>query len=363
MWEKPETSAVAGRTAMTSGAVELPMLTKTNYHKWSLVMKVSLEALGLWKAVESEKVERQDDRMALTAVLRGVPSELKATLAVKNTAKEAWEAVKRMRVREDRVKSTNRQRLLKEFENLKWKDGESTDDFAVGVNIIVCGLRELGEEVKDGRVVRKVLRVVPTKWKQVAVSIEMLLDLDTMSMEELVGQLRVAEDADVEDTKGNEVVTEVVQQLYLIKAQWEARGDSRTRSDGAVMVGDAAAATAIGAMATTATTSAARQTTMQAAWPQNQAAEAGVATRGNASSVAAMATSQNSATRRRGRRRCCRRSPMKNRPYCRYRVCHVKLRGVIVTIKLGIEKFSECVRVFWVHARSERAMAVACHGQ
>ncbi|WVZ92074.1 hypothetical protein U9M48_038168 [Paspalum notatum var. saurae] len=223
MSELPESSGAAGRTAVTSGAVELPMLTRTNYHKWSLVMKVSLEALGLWKAVESEKVERQDDRMALAAVLRGVPSELKATLAVKNTAKEAWEAVKKMRVGEDRVKNANRQRLLKEFKNLKWKDGESTDDFAVRVNTIVCGLRELGENVKDGHVVRKVLRVVPTKWKQVAVSIEMLLDLDTMSMEELVGRLRVAEDADAEDTKAKDVISEGVGRLYLIEEQWKAR--------------------------------------------------------------------------------------------------------------------------------------------
>ncbi|WVZ93291.1 hypothetical protein U9M48_039285 [Paspalum notatum var. saurae] len=88
MLESPERSAAAEHTAMTSGAVELPMLTRTNYHEWSLVMQVSLEALGLWKVVETEKVERRDDRMALAAMLRGVPSDLKATLAVKKTAKK-----------------------------------------------------------------------------------------------------------------------------------------------------------------------------------------------------------------------------------------------------------------------------------
>ncbi|WVZ60287.1 LOW QUALITY PROTEIN: hypothetical protein U9M48_010333 [Paspalum notatum var. saurae] len=217
MSESPESSGAAGRTAVTSGVVELPMLTRTNYHEWSLAMK-----LGGARAVESEKVERQDDRIALAAVLRGVPSELKATLAVKNTTKEAWEAVKKMRVGEDRVKNANRQHLLKEFENLKWKDGESTDDFAVHVNTIVCGLRELGEDVKDGR-------VVPTKWKQVAVSIEMLLDLDTMSMEELVERLHVAEDADAEDAKAKDVVSEGVGRLYLTEEQWEARHRQRIR--------------------------------------------------------------------------------------------------------------------------------------
>ncbi|WVZ49278.1 hypothetical protein U9M48_000650 [Paspalum notatum var. saurae] len=90
------------------------------------------------------------------------------------------------------------------------------------MNTLVSGLRELGEEVKDGRVVRKVLRVVPKKWKQVAVSIEMLLDLETMKMEELIGRLRVVEDADAEDAKENEVGVERTGQLYLTEAQWEA---------------------------------------------------------------------------------------------------------------------------------------------
>ncbi|WVZ88310.1 LOW QUALITY PROTEIN: hypothetical protein U9M48_034846 [Paspalum notatum var. saurae] len=222
----PSETSAAGRTAGTNGAIELPMLTRANYHEWSLVMQVSLEALGLWKAVQSEKVERQDDRLALAAILRGVPSELKATLAVKETAKEAWAAVKTMRVGVDRVKNASKQRHEGVRES---PDGESVDDFAVRVNTLVGGLRELGEEVKDGRVVRKVLRVVPKKWKQVAVSIEMLLDLDTMTMEELIGRLRVAEDADAEDAKEQEVGVERAGQLYLTEAQWEARRRERNR--------------------------------------------------------------------------------------------------------------------------------------
>ena len=125
--------------------------------------------------------------MALVAILRGVPSELKATLAVKVMAKEEWVAVKTMCVGEDCVKATSRQRLLKEFENLQFKDGELIDNFAVRINTLVSGLlRELGVAVKDRRMVRKVLHVVPKKWKQVAVSIEMLLDLDQTAQKDAV---------------------------------------------------------------------------------------------------------------------------------------------------------------------------------
>jgi hypothetical protein len=73
----------------------------------------------------------------------------------------------------------------------------------------------------DSRVVRKVLRAAQRRLKQVAVSIEIHGDLDAMTLDELVGQLQVAEDADAEDepaAKGGSG-----DQLLLTKVQWEAR--------------------------------------------------------------------------------------------------------------------------------------------
>lgn len=212
----------AERVVPNTGAVELPLLTKTNYHEWSLVMQVSLEALELWDAVEAVSAERAKDRRALAAILRAVPPEMKAGLAVKKSAKEAWEAVKKMRVGDDRVKSANVQRLLKEFENVAFHDGESVDDFAMRINGLVASLRELGEAMEDSRVVKKILRVVPKKMKQVAVAIEMLLDLNTMSVEELVGRLRVAEEPrDIDEETGG------AGRLLLTEEQWEARRSRR----------------------------------------------------------------------------------------------------------------------------------------
>ncbi|WVZ94940.1 hypothetical protein U9M48_040766 [Paspalum notatum var. saurae] len=139
--------------------------------------------------------------MAPTAILRGVPSELKAMLDVKKTTKKAWEAVNVMCVRENRVKAANCQCLLKELENLQFKDRESIDGFAVRVNTLVGGLRELGEEL-----CRRFLEAN-------RMAIEMLLNLDAMSMEELIGRLRI-----VEDAKAKEVAAEGIGQLMLTEA-------------------------------------------------------------------------------------------------------------------------------------------------
>ncbi|KAF0894023.1 hypothetical protein E2562_033807 [Oryza meyeriana var. granulata] len=86
------------------------------------------------------------------------------------------------------------------------------------INGLVASLRELGEAMEESRVVKKILRVVPKKMKQVAVAIEMLMDLNTMSVEELVGRLRVAEESrDVDEETGG------AGRLLLTEEQWEAR--------------------------------------------------------------------------------------------------------------------------------------------
>jgi hypothetical protein len=204
-----------------SGVVDLPMLTKGGYQEWALVMQVSLEALELWDAVEGESEDRAKDWRALAAILCGVPPEMKARLAVKKTAKEAWVSMKKMRGGDERVKAANVERLIKEFELLSFGDSETVAEFAVRVDRLTARLGDLGEVLDDSRVVRKVLRAVPRKLKQVAVSIEIHGDLDAMTLDELVGQLQVAEEADAEVEQAAKPGGG--DQLLLTKAECEAR--------------------------------------------------------------------------------------------------------------------------------------------
>ncbi|CAO2034314.1 unnamed protein product [Urochloa humidicola] len=88
--------AATERIVPGTGAVEVPMLGKGNYQEWALLMQVALEALELWDAVEKPSADRALDRRALSAILRGVPLEMKARLAVKKSAKEAWDSMKKM---------------------------------------------------------------------------------------------------------------------------------------------------------------------------------------------------------------------------------------------------------------------------
>ena len=81
----------------------LTMLTKTNYAEWCLVMQVNMEAHRLWRAIDPGDADYHTDRNALAALLRSMPLEMHATLAVMATAKLAWEAVRTQCLGIDRV--------------------------------------------------------------------------------------------------------------------------------------------------------------------------------------------------------------------------------------------------------------------
>jgi hypothetical protein len=121
--------------------------------------------MELWNVVEAVSKDRAKDRRALSAILHAVSSEMKVGLAVKKSVKEVWDAVKLMRFGDERIKSVSLQRLLKEYKNVAFRDGESVDDFAMRINGLVTILRELGEKMEDGRVV-----MVPKKLRQVVVT-------------------------------------------------------------------------------------------------------------------------------------------------------------------------------------------------
>ena len=63
-------------------------MTRTNYTDWALVMRVNLQAQGLWEAIEPDNADYRDDRLALSAILRAVSPDMLSTLAVKDTTKQ-----------------------------------------------------------------------------------------------------------------------------------------------------------------------------------------------------------------------------------------------------------------------------------
>jgi hypothetical protein len=107
------------------------MLTKSNYHEWSLLMKVKLQVRWLWEVVHVGGVSYNDDRRALEALCTAVPTKLGASLANKATMKLAWELIAMACVSGDRVHRATLQRLRREWKGLAFQPGEQVEDFAL----------------------------------------------------------------------------------------------------------------------------------------------------------------------------------------------------------------------------------------
>jgi hypothetical protein len=79
----------------------------------------------------------------------------------------------------------------------------------------------------EERAIEKLFRCIPEKYKQITRSIESLLDLSTMSIEEAIGHLKVIDGDEPQPLSGP--IT-VVGKLHLTQEQWEAcHGDEKKR--------------------------------------------------------------------------------------------------------------------------------------
>jgi hypothetical protein len=76
-------------------------------------------------------------------------------LAVKETSRQAWEAIRLMRVGVTRAREATAQRLRMEFEQISFKEGETLDEFGMRITGIANNLRSLGDTVEEIKIVQK----------------------------------------------------------------------------------------------------------------------------------------------------------------------------------------------------------------
>jgi hypothetical protein len=149
----------------------------------------------MWEAVRYGDVDYYEDRRELDAPIAVVLPEIHFSLSKKQTAKEAWDAIAAARIGSDRARKTTLQALHKEWENLAFKPGEDVDDFALCLNTLLQKMVQFGDDTyNEERAIKKLFRYIPEKYKQISLSIESLLDLSTMSIEEAIGHLKIIDD-------------------------------------------------------------------------------------------------------------------------------------------------------------------------
>jgi hypothetical protein len=115
---------------------------------------------------------------------------------------------------------------------ITFKEGESVDDFSCRPTKITDQLAILGDVYEEETIVRKFLHALPKRFHQIAVAIETLLDLEEVSLDELLGWLKATEERmDRAKAKGGVGPSvggkEINDKLYFTEEQVIARLTSR----------------------------------------------------------------------------------------------------------------------------------------
>lgn len=203
------------------------MLTRGNNTVWALKMKVYMQAHGIWEAVTPKDpkaaIEEKTYKMALATIYQGIPEDILLFVAKKETAKEAWEAVKVLCQGAERVKEARIQTLKSEFESMIMKDSKSFDDFCLKLNGLLTNIRALGEDMAEAYVVKKVLQAMLQKKLQITSAIEQFGDLEKMTIEETVGSLKAHE----ERLHGQNEISGGTGQFLLTKEEWRKKEEHK----------------------------------------------------------------------------------------------------------------------------------------
>ncbi|XP_074327465.1 uncharacterized protein LOC141665377 [Apium graveolens] len=179
-------------------ALSYPMLSKSNYTAWAMKMRAVMMAHEIWEEIEPTNtkalVDVKADRFVVAVIYQAIPEDILLAVVEKTSAKGVWDTVKMMCQGAERVKQAIVQTLKMELETRSMKETESMDDFSMTLIGLVINMRALGEIVDEYYVVKKLLRVVPSKFHQITSVMEQFGNIDEMTFEEAVGSLKAHEE-------------------------------------------------------------------------------------------------------------------------------------------------------------------------
>jgi hypothetical protein len=170
-------------------------------------MHFFLKSIDCWKTIETgwtepvdtnielanERNARLSNNKAIDALCQALSPFEFTKISNCGTAQEAWQILETTYESTKLVKSTKLQMLISKFEEIKTLDDETFGEFYSKISDLRNSMVSLGKTVSDVKLIRKILRSLPERFRIKVTTIEESKDLEEMKIEELLGSLQTYE--------------------------------------------------------------------------------------------------------------------------------------------------------------------------
>ncbi|GJY49866.1 zf-CCHC domain-containing protein [Tanacetum coccineum] len=175
-----------------------------------------------------KKLAKNND--AKMVIYNALPHKEYERIFMCKTAKEIWDTLLITHQGNSQVKDNKIDLLVQQYEQFTIPEEESIDNAFARFNTIITSLKALDEGFSSKNYVRKFLRALHLKWRAKVTAIEESKDLTSLSLNELIGNLKVYEVIIKNDSEMVKGKREQNRSLAL-KAKKESSDEDSSTSD------------------------------------------------------------------------------------------------------------------------------------
>ncbi|GJR33146.1 hypothetical protein Tco_1109378 [Tanacetum coccineum] len=186
------------------------------------------EVVPFEKQTDDLKRRLAKNNEAKMVIYNALPRKEYERIFMCNTAKEIWKTLLITHQGNSQVKDNKIDLLVQQYEQFVISEDESIDNAFARFNTIITSLKALDEGYSSKNYVRKFLRALHPKWRAKVTAIEESKDLTSLSLDELIGNLKVHE---MIIKKDSEIVKAKVERKSLaLKAKKESSDEECSTS-------------------------------------------------------------------------------------------------------------------------------------
>ncbi|GJS66326.1 retrovirus-related pol polyprotein from transposon TNT 1-94 [Tanacetum coccineum] len=164
------------------------------------------EVIPFEKQTDDLKKKLAKNNEAKMVIYNALPRKEYERIFMCNTAKEIWKTLLITHQGNSQVKDNKIDLLVQQYEQFVISEDESIDSAFARFNTIITSLKALDEGYSSKNYIRKFLRALHPKWRAKVTAIEESKDLTSLSLDELIGNLKAKKESSDEEcsTSGSE---------------------------------------------------------------------------------------------------------------------------------------------------------------